>query len=66
MGGGTLLLLACAPAPIFPPEVLEQVDRTVSFQHVVDHPAAYQGRVGEFGGDPRLAGRGRRGAGVGP
>jgi len=50
MGGGTLLLLACAPAPIFPPEVQEQVDRTVSFQHVVDLPAAYQGRVVEFGG----------------
>ena len=50
MGGGALLILACAPAVIFPPEVLEKVDRTVSFKQVVDHPAEYQGRVVEFGG----------------
>ena len=51
MGGGGLFILACAPAPIFPPEVLEKVDRTVSFEQVVNHPDAHKGRVVEFGGE---------------
>lgn len=50
MGGGYLLILACAPTAIFPPEVLEKVDRTVRFEEVVNHPAEYKGRVVEFGG----------------
>ena len=50
IGWGGLFILACAPAAIFPPEVLEKVDRAVSFKQVVDHPAEYQGRVVEFGG----------------
>jgi len=50
MGMGGLLLFACAPAAIFPPEVLEKVDRTVTFEQVVNHPDAYQGRVVELGG----------------
>jgi len=50
MGGGGLLVFACAPAAIFPPEVLEKVDRTVTFEQVVNHPDAYQGRVVELGG----------------
>ena len=51
MTGGGLLILACAPAPIFPPEVLEKVDRTVSFEQVVSHPDQYKGRVVEVGGE---------------
>jgi starvation-inducible outer membrane lipoprotein len=50
IGAGGLLILACTPAAIFPPEVLEKVDRTVRFEQVVDHPAEYKGRVAEFGG----------------
>src|SRR5262245_44595930 len=49
MGGGGLLLFACTP-PIFPPEVLGKVDRTVQFKEVVDHPTDYKGRVVELGG----------------
>jgi starvation-inducible outer membrane lipoprotein len=51
MGGGGLLILACAPTSIFPPEVVEKVDRTLRFEQVVDHPAEYQGRVVEIGGE---------------
>src|SRR5262245_34447183 len=50
IGWGGLFILACAPAAIFPPEVLEKVDRTVTFEQVVNHPAQYEGRVVEFGG----------------
>ena len=51
MGGGALLVIACAPAAIFPPEVVEKADRSVRFEQTVDHPAEYQGRVVEFGGE---------------
>jgi len=50
MGGGGLLVLACAPATIFPLKVVEKVDRAVAFEQVVDHPAEYEGRVVELGG----------------
>lgn len=50
MGGGGLVLLACAPPAIFPSEVLEKVDRTVQFEEVVNHPAEHKGRVVELGG----------------
>jgi len=51
LGGGGLFLLACAPAVIFPPEVLEKVHRTVNFEQVMDHPAQYEGLVVELGGE---------------
>src|SRR5215831_3957114 len=50
MGGAGLLNFACAPAAIFPPEVSERVDRTVTFEQVVDHPAEYKGRIVQLGG----------------
>jgi starvation-inducible outer membrane lipoprotein len=50
IAGGFFLLLSCAPTPIFPPEVLDKVDHTVTFKQVVERPAAYQGRVVQFGG----------------
>jgi len=50
MGGGGLLLLACAPTPIFPPEIMEKADRSLTFKEVIAHPAEYEGRVVEFGG----------------
>ena len=50
IGAGGLLVFTCAPAAIFPPEVLEKVDRTVTFEQVVNHPDEYQGRVVELGG----------------
>ena len=50
MGAAGLLVFTCAPAAVFPPEVLEKVDRTVTFEQVVNHPDEYQGRVVELGG----------------
>ncbi len=50
IGAGGLLVFTCAPAAIFPPEVLEKVDRTVTFEQVMNHPDEYQGRVVELGG----------------
>lgn len=50
IAAGGLLVFTCAPAAIFPPEVLEKVDRTVTFEQVVNHPDEYQGRVVELGG----------------
>jgi starvation-inducible outer membrane lipoprotein len=50
IGAGGLFVFTCAPAAIFPPEVLEKVDRTVTFEQVVNHPDEYQGRVVELGG----------------
>jgi len=50
MGGGSLLLLACAPTPIFPPEIMDKADRSLTFKEVIAHPAEYEGRVVEFGG----------------
>jgi starvation-inducible outer membrane lipoprotein len=49
-GAAGLLVFTCTPAAIFPPEVLEKVDRTVTFEQVVNHPDEYQGRVVELGG----------------
>ena len=44
------LLATCAPAPIFPPDVLEKVDRTVTFENQVTSPDHYTGRTVELGG----------------
>ena len=44
------LLPACAPAPIFPPEVLDKVDRTVTFESLAANPDHYQDRTVELGG----------------
>lgn len=48
---GGLLILSCAPAPIFPAEVLEKVDSTVRLEQAMERPADYEGRVVEFGGE---------------
>ncbi len=45
-----LLLLACAPAPIFPPDVLNKVDRTVTFENLAANPNHYKNRTVELGG----------------
>jgi len=44
------LLAACAPASIFPPDVIEKVDRTVTFENLVTSPDHYKGRTVELGG----------------
>jgi starvation-inducible outer membrane lipoprotein len=44
------LLLACAPAPIFPPDVRDKPDRTVTFESLVANPDHYQNRTVELGG----------------
>ena len=44
------LLLACAPTPIFPPEVLDKVDRTVTFESLAANPDHYHDRTVELGG----------------
>ena len=51
IAAASLLLVACAPTPIFPPEVIEKVDRSITFKEVVAHPAEYEGRVVELGGE---------------
>lgn len=48
--GAGALVFTCASTVIFPPEVLEKIDRTVTFEQVVNHPDEYQGRVVELGG----------------
>ena len=45
-----LLLSGCANAPIFPLEVVNKVDRTVTFENVAANPDHYQRRVVELGG----------------
>ena len=45
-----LLLPACAPNPIFPPDVSEKVDRTVTFESLARNPDHYKDRVIELGG----------------
>ena len=44
------LLPACAPAPIFPPDVRDKPDRTVTFESLVANPDHYQNRTVELGG----------------
>jgi hypothetical protein len=51
IGAGGLLFVACAPAAIFPPEIMEKADRSITFKEVIAHPAEYEGRVVEFGGE---------------
>jgi starvation-inducible outer membrane lipoprotein len=45
-----LLLPACAPAPIFPPEVRHKVDTTVTFENLTANPDHYKERTVELGG----------------
>ena len=51
IGAGSLLFVACAPAPIFPPEIMDKADRSLTVKEVIAHPAEYEGRVVEFGGE---------------
>ena len=51
LGAGGLLVVACAPTPIFPPELMDKADRSLAFKEVIAHPAEYEGRVVEFGGE---------------
>ena len=44
------LLPACAPTPIFPSEVLDKVDRTVTFESLAANPDHYRDRTVELGG----------------
>ncbi|MFI5247613.1 MAG: Slp family lipoprotein [Nitrospirales bacterium] len=44
------LLPACAPAPIFPPDVRDKPDRTVTFESLVANPDHYHDRTVELGG----------------
>ena len=44
------LLPACAPAPIFPPDVRDKPDRTVTFENLTANPDHYQDRTVELGG----------------
>ncbi len=43
-------LAACAPTPIFPPDVSDMVDRTVTFEKLSAHPDDYKDRIVELGG----------------
>ena len=45
-----LLTPACAPVPIFPPDVRDKRDRTVTFESLVANPDHYQDRTVELGG----------------
>ncbi len=47
--GVTVLSASCAP--IFPRALLEQVDRSVSFQRLAGNPDDYRGRLVVFGGE---------------
>jgi len=44
------LLPACAPAPIFPPEVSDKVDRTMSIENLTANPDHYRDYIVELGG----------------
>ena len=44
------LLAACAPTPIFPPDVSDKVDRTVTFENLKTNPDDYKDRTVELGG----------------
>jgi|GEM_PF-277831 len=44
------LFLACAPAPIFPSDVSDKPDRTVTFENLIANPDHYQDRIIELGG----------------
>ena len=39
------LLLACALTPIFPSEVLDKADRTVTFESLAANPDLYKDRI---------------------
>ena len=44
------LLPACAPAPIFPQEIRNKVDSTVTFEDLIKNPDHYKDRNVELGG----------------
>lgn len=44
------LLPACAPAPIFPEDVRDKPDRTVTFENLNANPDHYHDRIVEIGG----------------
>jgi starvation-inducible outer membrane lipoprotein len=44
------LLAACAPAPIFSPDITEKVDRTVTYEDLSTNPDNYKDRIVELGG----------------
>ena len=45
-----LLISACAPLSLFPREVLDNIDRTVSFKDLSASPDGYIDRIVELGG----------------
>ncbi len=45
-----LLISACAPPSLFPREVLDNIDRTVSFKDLSASPDGYIDRIVELGG----------------
>lgn len=45
-----VFLSSCADPPIFPPEILANVDRNVTFKMVNANPSSYKGSTVEFGG----------------
>ena len=45
-----LLPAACAPVPMFPSDVRDKADRTVTFESLVANPDHYQDRTVELGG----------------
>jgi outer membrane lipoprotein len=47
---GVLLLTGCTGVPVFPPDLMQKVDRNVSFQHVKDSPLSYKGTFIVVGG----------------
>ena len=52
---GSLIVLGflgfgCATAPLFPPDVLDHIDRTLTFAALKDNPTAFEGTTVEFGG----------------
>jgi starvation-inducible outer membrane lipoprotein len=47
----SVFFVTCAPTPIFPSEIMEKADRSITFKEVLSHPAAHEGHVVEFGGE---------------
>jgi starvation-inducible outer membrane lipoprotein len=52
---GRLILLSligfgCAAAPVFPPDVVDHIDRTLTFAALKENPTAFQGTTVQLGG----------------
>jgi starvation-inducible outer membrane lipoprotein len=45
-----LILFGCVAAPVFPPDVVDHIDRTLAFAALKDNPTAFQGTTVQFGG----------------